>query len=581
MIKKRFLCGEISSQNVNDFVSIYGWVTSIRNFGNLIFADIRDRTGKIQTVFDIAQNEEIYNTAVSLSKEDVVKLEGKVLARSKNRENPKIKTGKIEILVTNLEILNKCMNLPFYNFYDDETEVFPNENLRLKYRYLDLKRRKMFNNLKFRYKVIKCIRDFMDKEDFIEVETPMLTKSTPEGARDYIVPSRAYPNEFYALPQSPQLFKQLLMISGFEKYFQIARCMRDEDLRSDRQPEFTQFDLEMSFVDKKDIFSIIEWLFVDIFSNILYRKLIVPFKKITYFDAISNYGTDKPDLRFDLKIIDLTFCFNLNKNELFSTAILNNKKVKAIYVKNNEIENISKTKIDKIYEEIKKNSNSFITYFLYNNNVLYSPIQKYISDEEKNNVVKFLNMSNNDILFVCLEEENSALEFLGKLRIELAKKFDIFSKVNNEYNFCWILDFPLFEKNDKENKIDSQHHPFTSPKKEDIYLLDTEPLKCRANSYDLVLNGCELGSGSIRNHDSNLQNKIFKILGLNQNKIDEKFGFLIEALKSGAPPHGGIALGIDRLIMILTKAASIREVIAFPKDSCGRDLMLGAPSPVK
>ena len=584
IFKKTHSCGELSLKNKGETIVLQGWVQSRRDLGGLIFIDLRDREGITQIVFNPQVSSDAHKKAQELSREYVVSVKGKVSERSPETKNFKfitqeIKTGEIEILCDELEILNPCIsNFPISRLDEEGERFLPGEDMRLKYRYLDLRRKKMFEKLKLRHKVVKGIRDFLDQEGFLEVETPMLIRTTPEGARDYLVPSRLHPGKFYALPQSPQLFKQLLMVAGFEKYFQIARCMRDEDLRSDRQPEFTQLDLEMSFITREDIFSVIERLFYYVFKTILNQDLPVPFPRLTYADAMRKYGTDKPDLRFDLQIQDFTDCFYKTGFKIYEDITASKGVIQGIHLKNGAQEFSSRSKLDQLLEQWKLQGIKDMTYLSWTGSREFrSPIGKHLGDGEKEKLGEKLNPGEGDITFILSGDPERTLESLGKLRLELADRLKLVSKEEKKFHFSWVLDFPMFFWNEEEKRLDPAHHPFTSPLPEDIGLLDSNPLQCRANAYDLVLNGCEIASGSIRIHQRPLQEKIFNLIGLSQEEADAKFGFLLKAFEYGAPPHGGIAPGIDRLVMLLAGADSIREVIAFPKNQSAQDLMLGSP----
>ncbi|MCX7956502.1 MAG: aspartate--tRNA ligase [Endomicrobia bacterium] len=566
---ERIYCGKINKNYIGREVIVYGWVHSRRDHGGVIFVDLRDREGLVQVVFQ-PDNSQIFSIAEKLKNEYVVKIRGKVRKRPEGTENPKLYSGEVEILCEEIEILNYSKILPFeISEYKDVSE-----ELRLKYRYLDIRRFEMLNKIKLRSEIMNVVRNFFIREGFIEAETPFLTKSTPEGARDFLVPSRLNPGSFYALPQSPQLFKQILMIAGIDKYFQIVRCFRDEDLRADRQPEFTQIDYEMSFVSEEDVMSITERLLYEVFKYVGI-EISIPFMRLSYDEALSRYGTDKPDLRFSLEIKNVTDVFEKTNFKVFRDVIESGGEINVIVVDKANL--FSRQQIENYIEFAKSVGMKGLAWVKYLNDNFESNIVKYFSKEELNMLVKKLELKDNEIIFFSAEEHKKSCEFLGLLRNKIAKDLNLIKK---DYKFLWVVNFPLFEFSTEENKIISVHHPFTSPKKEDIEILEKEPLKVRSCGYDIVLNGVELGGGSIRIHNYELQRKIFNILGLSEKEIEDKFGFLIEALSYGAPPHGGLALGFDRLLAILTDVDSIREVIAFPKTQKGVCLLTKAPSEV-
>ncbi len=570
LLKRTNYCGEIDLSFIGKKICLAGWVHRIRHHGSLIFVDLRDRSGIIQLVFDPSTSQEAYEKADSLGIEWVILVEGVVRERPEGMKNPKIKTGDIEVEVLNIKIENTSKTLPF-NLWNNDVD----ENIRLRYRYLDLRRDKMQEKFLLRHKFFLSIRNFLDKRGFIEIETPNLIVSTPEGARDFIIPSRLQRGKFYALPQSPQLFKQLLMVAGFDKYFQIARCFRDEDLRADRQPEFTQLDLEMSFVDQEDIFRVIEELFIHVLKEVFSLEIKIPFPRLTYEEAQENYGTDKPDLRYDMKIMDFTQTFSSLSLDFLQKIISEGGNIKGIILKGIQP---SRKEWEIISEKSKSYGAPGIIWFSKTSGELRSSIKKYI---EENFETKFNNsvpIKDGDSLLLLAGDKHEILKILGRIRLDLCEFFKI--KPKEELYFLWITDFPLFEREKDTGRIVAEHHPFTSPKEEDLNLIDIDPLRVRAQCYDLVLNGVELGSGSIRIHKREIQEKIFKILNLSQEEIEKRFGFLLEAFEYGAPPHGGIALGLDRIISILTKSNSLRDVIAFPKTQSGTCLLTGAPSQV-
>ena len=571
-MKRTNTCGELTKKEIGKEVTLCGWTHSRRDHGGIIFIDLRDRYGLTQVVFDPRDDKKAHSEAQHLSREDVIQEKGKVRARGEGLANPKLKTGEIEVISNELNILNKAETPPLE--IDDRVEV--NEDMRLKYRYLDLRRPKMQNNLWIRHKTIKIVRDFYDKENFLEVETPILSKSTPEGARDYLVPSRVNPGKFFALPQSPQLFKQLLMVSGCDRYIQIAKCFRDEDLRADRQPEFTQIDVEMSFIDEEDIYELHERLIKDIWKKMLNVDVKIPFRRIAYDEAMNKYGSDKPDLRFDLELVDVTEIMKNSDFQVFTNNIKNGGIVKAINVKKSSM---SRKDIDEMIEFVKVYDAKGLAWAKYDGTKLESSIVKFFSAEIQKELIKKVHAEKDDlILFVSDHKHFIVNNALGALRVHLAKKLGLIKP--NMWEFAWVVDFPLVEYDENEQRHMAVHHPFTSPKDKDIPLLDTAPEKAKAKAYDLTLNGVELGGGSIRIHRPDVQSKIFKILGISEEDAKVKFGFLLEAFKYGAPPHGGIAFGIDRMCALITGNESIREVIAFPKTKKAESLLDGSPSEV-
>ena len=572
--KKNIYCNEIDEEYLDKEVTVYGWVNNIRNLGNIIFVNIRDRSGVVQLVFDETTNKDIFNKALKLRSEYVIYAKGIVRKRSSINKN--IKTGNIEILVNDLSILSKAQTTPF----EIEDNTTAGEELRLKYRYLDLRRPSLQNSIKMRHKIVKFARDFFDYSGFLEIETPMLIKSTPEGARDYLVPSRVFSGKFFALPQSPQLYKQLLMISGFDRYFQIARCFRDEDLRADRQPEFTQMDLEMSFVNSENIINLMENFIGALFKEILGIEVNIPFKRLTYKDAINIYGTDKPDTRYDLKLIDLTPIFKNSNFKIFNDAVISGGVVFGINAKKLS-EKISRKQIDALNNFMNENTpvSCFSFVKVLDDGTSSSSFEKYLTEDEIKSTREKLDLKNGDIAFiVASSNSNSVKQALGTLRVKIANDFKLIDE--SKFNFLWVTDFPLLEFSKEENRYIAMHHPFTSPKKEDVEKLDSDPLSVLSDAYDIVLNGFELGGGSIRINNLDLQNKIFNLLGFSKSEIENRFGFLVNAFNYGVPPHGGIAIGLDRLCMLMLKRKNIRDVIAFPKVQSSADLMSNAPSEV-
>lgn len=549
--------------NLNEKVILNGWVAKTRNLGGVLFIDLRDRSGIIQLV--VKPDNAFYGLASTLHNEYVIKVEGIIVKRESINKN--LETGEIEVDVKSLEILNKSLDVPF-SLTDDTTAL---EDTRLKYRYLDLRRNALNKNLILRHKIMMITRNYFDSLGFIEVETPMLCKSTPEGARDYLVPSRVNKGKFYALPQSPQLFKQLLMVGGIEKYFQITKCFRDEDLRADRQPEFTQIDMEMSFADEFEIMDITEKLIAKIFKDVKGIDVKLPLLKMKWDDAMDKYGSDKPDLRFDLPIIDITNIFSNTNIEFLQNVLIN-----TIIVKN-KASQFSRKDIDNLTDYVKTYKASGLAY-LKMEDVLNGSIAKLLSDEEKNNLIKELNLENNDILFIVSGKKNIVKTSLGALRLKLGHDLNLINQ--NDYKLLWVTDFPSFEWSEEENRFMAMHHPFTAPKDEDIDKLLNDKEHCYSKAYDIVINGYEVGGGSIRIHQEDIQEKMFEALELTKEDINEKFGFFVNALKYGTPPHGGLALGLDRLTMILANTDNIRDVIAFPKTANANDLMSECPSDV-
>ncbi|MBW2976869.1 aspartate--tRNA ligase [Candidatus Woesearchaeota archaeon] len=567
-------CGELAKKDIKKEAVLCGWVASSRDHGGIIFIDLRDRYGITQIVFDPEHDKKGHKEAEKLRREDVIAVKGKVRTRGKGLENPKLKTGRIEVLIDEINVLNKAETPPLE--IDDRVEV--NEDVRLKYRYLDLRKPGMQNNMLIRHKAVKLVRGYFDSLGFLEIETPMLAKSTPEGARDYLVPSRVNPGKFYALPQSPQILKQICMISGFDRYFQVVKCFRDEDLRTDRQPEFTQVDVEMSFVEEEDILQVTEGLMKELWKKILGRDLKVPFKRITYTEAMDKYGTDKPDLRFGLELADVTDIVGKSSFKVFTDIVNGKGKVKCINAK--KCGNFSRKELDELIEFARIYDAKGMAWMKVTSKGLESNIVKYFDSEVQKKLIKETNAKDKDLLLFVADHKHHIVDIaLGHLRNELARRLKLIN--DKEYNFVWVTDFPLLEFDEDEQRHVAVHHPFTSPKDEDLKLLDSDVEKAKAKAYDITLNGIEIGGGSIRIHNPELQKKMFKVLGISGKEAEKKFGFLLDALKYGTPPHGGIALGLDRIVAILTGNTSIREVIAFPKTKNAEDLMVEAPSEVE
>ncbi len=555
-------------KNVGEQITLNGWVAKVRDLGGVIFIDLRDRSGIMQLV--VRPDSACYALASSLKNEYVIKVTGKLVAREKANLN--ISTGEIEMEVEKLELLNKSLELPF-EVSDNTTAL---EDTRLKYRYLDLRRNSLSSNLITRHKITLAVRNFLDKERFVEVETPVLCKSTPEGARDYLVPSRVNKGKFYALPQSPQIFKQLLMVGGIERYFQIAKCFRDEDLRADRQPEFTQIDIEMSFVSEDDVMSLAERLVAHVFKEIKGIDIKLPLMKMKYDDAISKYGSDKPDLRFDMEIQDITSIFANTEIGFFKSNLENDGIINAVVAKN-AADKYSRKEIDKLTDYVKTYKASGLAYLKVEDEMSGS-IAKLLSANERTDLINKLNLEKNDIVFIISDKYNVVKTALGSLRCKLGRDLGLINP--DDYKLLWIVDFPSFEWSEEEGRFMATHHPFTAPKDEDVDKLLTDKAHCYSKAYDIVINGYEAGGGSIRIHDEAVQEKMFEALELTPEQIKTKFGFFVDALKYGTPPHGGLAFGLDRLTMLLTGTENIRDVIAFPKTASASDLMSECPNVV-
>ena len=566
-------CGELTLQDVGKTVTLAGWVHRRRDHGGLIFIDVRDRFGLTQVVFNPQTAPEAHRVGSDVRNEYVVQVTGMVEKRPSGQENPALATGEVEVYVTDAKILNAAKVPPFVINKNEDVD----DSLRLTYRYLDLRRERMQKNLLLRHKVIKFMRDWLDAHDFIEVETPILTKSTPEGARDYLVPSRVHPGEFYALPQSPQQFKQLLMVAGYERYFQIARCMRDEDLRADRQPEFTQLDLEMAFVEQDDVLNLVEALFTELVHTLApERKMQTPWPRFTYDEVMDKYGSDKPDLRFDMQLVNVSDTAASSEFAVFKNALSARGQVKGIRLPG--CAEYSRRELDALIDLAKaKGAKGAVTMAIKADGV-HSPASKHLKPEEQAAYVERLGGQVGELLLFVADAPKVVADALGALRKEMGARLKLAD--TNALAFAWVIDFPMFEWNEQEKRWDAAHHPFTSPKPSDMHLMDTDPGAVRANSYDMVCNGYELASGSIRIHNRELQAKIFSLLNINEERQRLRFGHMLEAFEFGAPPHGGMAPGIDRFVAILCGEDNIRDVMAFPKNQWAEDLMMHAPSDV-
>lgn len=573
MSKRSAYCGELRLKDEGKEVILMGWVNKRRDHGGLIFIDLRDRSGIIQVVLSPEVNEEAFHLGEKVRSEYVLAAKGKVSRRPAGTENENLATGEIEVYAEELEILNPSKVPPFYP--EDELDI--DEALRLKYRYIDLRRPAMYRSLLMRHTTNYAIRRFLNERGFLEIETPLLTKSTPEGARDYLVPSRIHRGSFYALPQSPQLFKQILMVAGMEKYYQIARCFRDEDLRADRQPEFTQLDLEMSFIEEEDILNLTEEMLAFVFKEALGLEISLPFPRLSYEEALSRFGSDKPDLRFGLELKDVSEIVASSSFKVFQDALLKGGEVRGFNAKG--LGSYSRKELDDLTKEaIDYGAKGLAWFQVTKEGELKSPIVKFFTAEELENLKKALAAEPNDLLLFVADEKMVAREVLGRLRLLLAQRLGLMD--TSVFSFCWVTDWPLFEYDEEEKRYVALHHPFTSPKEEDIDLMDIDPLKVKARAYDVVLNGVEIGGGSIRIHRRELEEKMFKLLNMSKEESEEKFGFLLEAFDYGAPPHGGIALGLDRLLMLMLGLDTIRDVIAFPKTQSAYDPLTGAPAAV-
>lgn len=571
-LKRSHNCGEIFESNIGEKVTVMGWVQKRRDLGGLIFINLRDRTGIVQVILGDKINKDAYLKGESIRSEYVLAVEGVVEKRES--PNPNMPTGMIEILGDNIRIVSESETPPIYI----QENLDAAENIRLKYRYLDLRRPDMQKNFVIRHKVTKVVRDYLDENGFLEIETPMLTKSTPEGARDYLVPSRNYPGSFYALPQSPQLFKQLLMVSGFEKYFQIVKCFRDEDLRANRQPEFTQIDMELSFIDIDDVIALNEKLIKRLWKEVLNIEVEIPFKRMPYSEVMDRFGSDKPDTRFSIELKDLSDVVKDCDFKVFKDAIDNGGSVRAINAKS--CASFGRKEIDKLGDFAKEFGAKGLAWIQLKEEGIKSPIAKFFSDEQLQKIIDTVQGETGDLILIVADKLSVVYKALGELRLLIGKKLNLIGEDNKDFNFLWVTEFPLFEYDEEVGRYTAKHHPFTMPMEEDINLLETNKESARAKAYDIVLNGEEIGGGSIRIHDASIQEKMFKALGFTEDEANSEFGFLLEAFKYGTPVHGGLAYGLDRLVMFLAGTDNIKDVIAFPKNQNAMDPLTNAPGKV-
>ncbi|WP_199617296.1 aspartate--tRNA ligase [Paenibacillus alkalitolerans] len=573
MMLKTHHCGLLTKEHVGQAVVLNGWVQRRRDLGGVLFIDLRDRSGIMQIVFNPAFSGEALEIADRCRNEYVIAVKGKVVERDPETVNPNLATGEIEVQVTEIEIFNTAKNPPF--FIEDGIEI--DETVRLKHRYLDLRRPEMQRTLMLRAQAMKLFRDFLTEEGFVEIETPILTKSTPEGARDYLVPSRVHPGEFFALPQSPQIFKQLLMVAGMERYFQIARCFRDEDLRADRQPEFTQVDIETSFLSQDQLLEIMERLVARLFKETIGVDVPTPFQRLSYADAIGKYGSDKPDLRFGLELADISDIVSESGVKVFASVVAGGGVVKALNAKG--CANWSRKELDDLTPFAARYGGKGLAYIVVKDGEWKGPIVKFLSEAEITALTERLGAEEGDVLLFSADKSKVVADVLGNLRLKIGKELGLIDE--NAYKFAWVVDFPLLGWDEEDKRWVAEHHPFTRPRDEDLPLFETDPGRIRAQAYDLVLNGYEVGGGSMRIYKRDVQERMFAALGLTMEEAHDKFGFLLDAFDYGTPPHGGIAFGFDRLVMLLTGRSNLRETIAFPKTASASDLLSGAPSPVE
>jgi aspartyl-tRNA synthetase len=573
MTKRTAYCGDITESYIGEKITIKGWVQKRRDLGGLIFIDLRDREGIVQVVFNPDLSEEALALAEKIRNEYVLSVTGTVVARGEGTVNPNLRTGKVEIHVEEVQIINEAKTPPF--MVDDQMEV--SEDVRLKYRYVDLRRPAMMETLRMRHNVTTSFRTFLNENGFLDVETPILTKSTPEGARDYLVPSRVHQGEFYALPQSPQIFKQLLMVSGFDRYYQIARCFRDEDLRADRQPEFTQIDMEMSFMDTEQIITLVEDMMKKLMNDVKDHNVQLPFQRMTYDDAMSRYGSDKPDTRFKMELIDVSEIVKESGFKVFAGAVASGGQVKLINVKGGASQ-YSRKDIDGLTEFVSRYGAKGLAWLKVEEEGLKGPISKFVTEEDASQISASANAESGDLLLFVADKKSVVADALGALRLKLGKELKLIDET--KFNFLWVTDWPLFEFDEGENRYYAAHHPFTMPVREDLERFETDPSSVRAEAYDLVLNGYELGGGSLRIYERDIQEKMFKVLGFSKEEAKKQFGFLLEAFEYGTPPHGGIALGLDRLVMLLAGRTNLRDTIAFPKTASASCVLTDAPGEV-
>ncbi len=573
MTKRTAYCGDITESYIGEKITIKGWVQKRRDLGGLIFIDLRDREGIVQIVFNPDLSGDALALAEKIRNEYVLSVTGTVVARAEGTVNPNLNTGKVEIHAEEVRIINEAKTPPF--MIDDQTEV--SEDVRLKYRYVDLRRPAMMETFKMRHNVTTSFRNFLNDNGFLDVETPILTKSTPEGARDYLVPSRVHKGEFYALPQSPQIFKQLLMVSGFDRYYQIARCFRDEDLRADRQPEFTQIDMEMSFMDKEEIISLVEDMMKKLMNDVKDVNVSLPIPRMTYDDAMSRYGSDKPDTRFGMELIDVSEIVKDSGFKVFAGAVANGGQVKLINVKGGASQ-YSRKDIDGLTEFVSRYGAKGLAWLKVEEEGLKGPISKFVTEEDASGISSSAHAEAGDLLLFVADKKSVVADALGALRLKLGKELKLIDET--KFNFLWVTDWPLLEFDEGENRYYAAHHPFTMPVREDLELFETDPASVRAEAYDLVLNGYELGGGSLRIYERDIQERMFEVLGFSKEEAEEQFGFLLEAFEYGTPPHGGIALGLDRLVMLLAGRTNLRDTIAFPKTASASCVLTDAPGGV-